>query len=154
MFYEKSDKNSRTDQYPMVPCHYCVLHILPQGNNFANYRPDGSLLILSVFLLLGIGFLTKSKFAWTLNFVWAALIVSGMIAATISGIFSNTDANGPLGRNEIIVLTVVASLTVLTTYSLFRTLKHDILNEMKVGRNQKKITLAITIILVCIWIFK
>jgi hypothetical protein len=112
------------------------------------------LLILAVFLLLVIGFLIKSKFAWTLNFVWGALIISGMIVATISGLLTKSDASGPMGINEIIVLTGVAILIALTTYSLIRTFKQDILNEMKVGRNQKRITLVITIILVGIWIFQ
>ncbi len=112
------------------------------------------LLILAVFLLLVIGFLLKSKFAWTLNFVWGALIISGMIVATISGLLKKSDASEPRGINEIIVLAGVALLIALTTYSLIRTFKQDILNEMKVGRNQKRITFVITIILVGIWIFQ
>jgi len=54
----------------------------------------------------------------------------GEVAAMISGLLRKSDTSGPMGTNEIIALTGVGFLIALTIYSLIRTLKQVLLNEM------------------------
>jgi hypothetical protein len=133
-----------------------LLYPLYVGSNSFNYDAEHIALLLTilVFEVTGIGLLLKVKLAWSFNFLIGLLAVFSMLISSIQKTVETTDYRVSLEIYQIILIVVVYILTSLTFFSLIRTFKGDILDLLKVGVGQKRITLTLGILLsTCLVIF-